>query len=144
MTPLHHKCCLRTESRGRYLSVETFPYSLLAGWFMQSLSPEVRKQENRLIDIAISPKILLDKHSLGHLESRIYYTLKEVPENHGCFILKYAAKGMHFFNLCHFFLIDNQKHRSQGLETVVYKLETISACLQNNEDLFGGTEVDLN
>lgn len=129
MTPLHQECCLRAESRGRYLSVETFPYSLLAGWFMQPLSPEVRKQENRLIDIAISPKILLDKHSLGHLESWIYYILKEVPENHGCFILKYAAKGMHFFNLCHSFLIDNQKHRSLGLETVVYKLEKISASL---------------
>jgi len=51
---------------------------------------------------------------------------------------------MHFFNLCHSPLTDNQKHRSQGLETVVYKLETISASLYNNEDLFGGTEVDLN
>lgn len=51
---------------------------------------------------------------------------------------------MHFFNLCHSSPIDNQKPKSQGLETVVYKLETISASLYNNEDLFGGTEVDLN
>lgn len=79
--------------------MESSRNGLQAAWFIQLINLEVKEQENRLIEVAIFPEILTDKHSLGHLESWMYYTLKEVTEKHGSFPLKYAAEGTQFFNL---------------------------------------------